>query len=61
MRTRQGAGDDYLDVLARILEIDGPRESLRRLDVLRLALARYLARCTVSGRPASIGTSLYEI
>ena len=61
MRTRQGSGDDYLGILARILEVDGPREALRRLDVLRLALARYLARCTVRGRPVSTGLSLHEV
>lgn len=61
MRTRQGCGDDYLGVLARILELDGPREALRRLDVLRLAIARYLARYTVSGRPVSTGLSLHEM
>ena len=49
MRTKQGSGDDYLDVLARILEVDGAREALRRLDVLRLALARYLAKYTING------------
>ncbi|KAI5124259.1 hypothetical protein M0805_005108 [Coniferiporia weirii] len=41
--TGQGCGDDYLSILARTLNVEGSKEALKRLDVLRLALARYLA------------------
>lgn len=46
-----GAGEDYLHVLARMtMRTKGKgaeAEALRSLDVVRLVLARYLARCTV--------------
>lgn len=47
-----GAGEDYLQVLAR-MTIKGKKgkgaevEALQSLDIVRLVLARYLARCTV--------------
>ncbi|KAG8706603.1 hypothetical protein FRC09_002328 [Ceratobasidium sp. 395] len=46
-----GAGEDYLNVLARMTMKAKGRgaeiEALQSLDVVRLVLARYLARCTV--------------
>ena len=47
LRTKQGFGNDYLSVLARVLKLEGPKEALIRLDPLKLALARYLARYTL--------------
>ncbi|KAF8693120.1 Nup85 Nucleoporin, partial [Rhizoctonia solani] len=50
-----GAGSDYLEVLARITMRGkgntAETEALQSLDIVRLVLARYLARCTVQ-RPA---------
>ncbi|CAE7174105.1 unnamed protein product [Rhizoctonia solani] len=46
-----GAGSDYLQVLARITMRGkgdaAEKEALQSLDIVRLVLARYLARCTV--------------
>ncbi|KDN40916.1 hypothetical protein RSAG8_07784, partial [Rhizoctonia solani AG-8 WAC10335] len=46
-----GAGSDYLEVLARITMRGkgnaAEKEALQSLDIVRLVLARYLARCTV--------------
>ncbi|GAB1518102.1 hypothetical protein RhiTH_001161 [Rhizoctonia solani] len=46
-----GAGSDYLEVLARITMRGkgntAETEALQSLDIVRLVLARYLARCTV--------------
>ncbi|KDQ50696.1 hypothetical protein JAAARDRAFT_41779 [Jaapia argillacea MUCL 33604] len=47
VRTEQGSGDDYLTVLARVTKCGGIKEALHRLKRVRLALARYFARCTV--------------
>ncbi|QRV74335.1 nuclear pore complex protein Nup85 [Ceratobasidium sp. AG-Ba] len=50
-QTALGAGEDYLNVLARITmrgkNKDAETEALQSLDIVRLVLARYLARCTV--------------
>ncbi|PAV19573.1 hypothetical protein PNOK_0450700 [Pyrrhoderma noxium] len=43
LRTKQGFGNDYLNVLARVLKLEGPKEALIRLDPLKLALARHRA------------------
>ena len=43
-RVAHGAGEDYLGVLARVLG-GGEKVALQRLQVVRLALARYYARC----------------
>lgn len=56
MRTAQGCGEDYLHILARVLSVGGPKEAIRRLDALRLALARYFARCVLAG-PSKLGRS----
>lgn len=47
IRTSQGSGDDYLSVLAKTIAVDGEQEVLIRLRTVRVALARYLARCAV--------------
>lgn len=47
VRTSQGSGEDYLSVLTRTIKGSGEKEALDRLNVVRLALARYFARCTV--------------
>ncbi|KAF8074701.1 nucleoporin Nup85-like protein [Lyophyllum atratum] len=44
VRTSQGAGEEYLSVLIRTVKGEG--EALERLRLVRLALARYFARCT---------------
>jgi nuclear pore complex protein Nup85 len=46
VRALQGSGEDYLSVLTRTNKGSGEREALDRLKVVRLALARYFARCT---------------
>jgi len=57
-RAEQGGGAEYLGALDRIMQGDGPdlsgrpvdvESTLGQLQVVRLALARYLARCVVSG------------
>ncbi|KAJ3718910.1 Nup85 nucleoporin-domain-containing protein [Lentinula raphanica] len=47
-RSSQGSGDDYLAVLIRIVKGGSEKEALEQLKTVRLAIARYLARCTVS-------------
>ncbi|KAM5544312.1 hypothetical protein V8D89_001972 [Ganoderma adspersum] len=54
IRVGQGSGDDYLSVLARIAN-GGEKHAMQRLQTVRLALARYYARCGaigVGGRPS---------
>ncbi|KAG5641793.1 hypothetical protein DXG03_004179 [Asterophora parasitica] len=46
VRTSQGAGDEYLSVLIRTVQGGGEKEALERLRLVRLALAKYFARCT---------------
>ena len=54
-RTSQGSGEDYLSVLVKIIRsssgkgIGGEKEALNKLKTVRLALAKYLARCGVIG------------
>ena len=43
-KAQQGWGADYLDVLAKKLNSKNIYEALERLNVLRIALARYFAR-----------------
>lgn len=53
----QGGGDDYLPVLCRVTK-RGEKHALQRLEVVRLSLARYYARCGaigVGGRPNGWG------
>ncbi|KAK7012223.1 nuclear pore complex protein Nup85 [Favolaschia claudopus] len=47
VRTSQGSGGDYLDILARTIAGGGYKEALDRLKTVRLALARYFARSAV--------------
>ena len=49
VRSSQGAGDDYLAVLTRVIGGKGEKEALERLKTVRLALAHYFARCLVLG------------
>lgn len=48
-RAAQGAGPDYLSVLARTTKNKDEKQALQRLQIVRLALARYYARCGVIG------------
>jgi nuclear pore complex protein Nup85 len=45
----QGAGEDYLAVLTKMHKIDSEQEAFARLRPVRLALARYMARCGIIG------------
>ncbi|PPQ94447.1 hypothetical protein CVT25_002538 [Psilocybe cyanescens] len=49
VRASQGASDDYLSVLIRVLRCRGEKEALERLKTVRLALAQYFARSLVLG------------
>lgn len=56
-RTSHGAGADYLSVLARGTKGKDEKSALQRLQVVRLALAKYYARCGaigVSARPGGV-------
>ena len=48
-RANQGAGEDYLGVLVRRLKGGGQKAALDQLKMVRLALAKYVARCAISG------------
>ena len=54
-RTSQGSGEDYLSVLIKIIRSSGgkgnggEKEALNKLKAVRLALAKYFARCGVIG------------
>jgi nuclear pore complex protein Nup85 len=48
-RTDQGSGDEYLRVLISKLNSGGTAEALHTLQGVRLALAKYFARCTMIG------------
>lgn len=54
-RTSQGSGEDYLSVLIKIIRSSGgkgnggEKEALNKLRTVRLALAKYFARCGVIG------------
>ena len=45
--TMQGAGSDYLPILVRMLKNGDEAKALQRLQIVRLALARYYAKCGV--------------
>ncbi|KAI0917961.1 hypothetical protein AcW1_006947 [Taiwanofungus camphoratus] len=49
IRSAQGSTADYLSVLARTTKSGGEKHALQRLQVVRLALARYYAKCGVIG------------
>lgn len=57
LRTNQGCGGDYLTIMNRILKLGGSKDALKRLDILRLALARYLARCMLTGLSETSGVT----
>lgn len=46
-RTAQGSGVEYLGALLSQVSKGGEMEALRQLETVRLALARYFARCSV--------------
>ncbi|GJJ11510.1 hypothetical protein Clacol_005743 [Clathrus columnatus] len=46
-RASQGSGLDYLSALVPQVSKNGEIEALRQLETVRLALARYFARCSV--------------
>lgn len=54
MMTAQGSGEDYLTILSRVLNVSSVNDALRQLDTLRLALARYYARCTLANSTSLI-------
>lgn len=58
--SNQGCEDDYLGILARILKVSGSKDALKRLDILRLAFARYFARCTLKGSSFSGRASMND-
>ena len=47
-QTRQGGSEDILGILISTTQ-DGEPGALRRLQTVRLALARYFARCAMIG------------
>ncbi len=48
-RTAQGAGPDYLSIYTRTTKSKDEKHALQRLQIVRLALAKYYARCGVIG------------
>ena len=56
----QGAGSDYLTILARTTKGKDEKHALQRLQIVRLALAKYYARCGVIGVGSrfSVGAAL---
>lgn len=48
-RTAQGASEDYLKILEAKLRIDGQKDTQKRLQLVRFALAKYFARCAMIG------------
>ncbi|EKM49160.1 uncharacterized protein PHACADRAFT_265769 [Phanerochaete carnosa HHB-10118-sp] len=48
-RSAQNAGSDYLPILARTTKSKDEKGALQRLQIIRLALAKYYARCGVIG------------
>lgn len=51
IRTEQGSGADYLSILSKALKQVDEREALKKLQPVRLSLARYLARCSLHDDP----------
>lgn len=45
----QGSGPDYLSILARATKGKDEKHALQRLQVVRLVLAKYYARCGAIG------------
>lgn len=44
-----GAGSDYLSILARTTKGKDEKHALQRLQIVRLVLAKYYARCGAIG------------
>ncbi|KZT72019.1 hypothetical protein DAEQUDRAFT_723669 [Daedalea quercina L-15889] len=49
IRSSQGSADEYLSILAKTTKTGGEAHALQRLQTVRLALARYYAKCAVIG------------
>jgi len=47
IQASQGAGNDYLTVLIRVVHGKGEKDALDRLRTVRVAIAQYFARCSV--------------
>ncbi|KAJ7155434.1 nucleoporin Nup85-like protein [Mycena crocata] len=47
IRSSQGCGSDYLEILTKTIRGGGHKEALNQLKTVRLALARYFARSSV--------------
>ena len=56
-RSAQGAGSDYLTALARTTRSKDEKGALQRLQVVRLVLAKYYARCGVIGVGGRVETN----
>ena len=48
-RTSQGAGHEYLPAFKRLTKSRDDKHALQKLQIVRLALAKYHARCAVIG------------
>ena len=48
-KATQGCGPDYLAVISRVIKSRDERHTLQKLQIVRLALAKYYARCGVYG------------
>ena len=57
-RTAQGGGSDYLSVLTRTTKNKDEKQALQRLQIIRLALAKYYARCGVVGVGGQVESSV---
>ncbi|KAL0569065.1 hypothetical protein V5O48_012909 [Marasmius crinis-equi] len=60
IRTLQGCGDDYLNVLLRTINGGSEKDALDRLKTVRFALAKYFARCTIAGNNNDTSTILSQ-
>ena len=49
MRVAQGHGSDYLTILTRAKGCKDDKQALQKLQAVRLALAKYYARCSAIG------------
>ncbi|KAL4250471.1 Nuclear pore complex protein Nup85 [Abortiporus biennis] len=56
--TSYGLGSDYLPVFMKVLKNSDEKYALQRLQIVRLALAKYFARCGVIGAGGKYGSGL---
>lgn len=49
LQTAQGSGSDYLAILARSIKNGDEKLAMQRIQIVRLALTRYYARCAGIG------------